>query len=65
MFSATCSILSNVINDGATSTQRADADGVYDKITSLEFVLILHLMRDIMGLLMIFAKLCNVNSKIY
>ncbi|XP_028071281.1 zinc finger MYM-type protein 1-like [Camellia sinensis] len=40
-------VLSNAINDGATSTQRADADGVYDKITSFEFVFILHLMRDI------------------
>ncbi|XP_028085167.1 uncharacterized protein LOC114286243 [Camellia sinensis] len=49
MFGATCSVLSNVINDGATSTRRADADGVYDKITSFEFVFILHLMRDIMG----------------
>ncbi|XP_028051998.1 uncharacterized protein LOC114256530 [Camellia sinensis] len=28
---------------------RADADGVYNKITSFEFVFILHLMRDIMG----------------
>ncbi|XP_028077241.1 uncharacterized protein LOC114279217 [Camellia sinensis] len=49
MFSATCSILSNVINDGITSTQRVDADRVYDKITSFEFVFILQLMRDIMG----------------
>ncbi|XP_028114967.1 uncharacterized protein LOC114312869 [Camellia sinensis] len=47
MFGTTCSVLSNAINDGATSTQRADADGVYDKITSFEFVFILHLMRDI------------------
>ncbi|XP_028113908.1 zinc finger MYM-type protein 1-like [Camellia sinensis] len=38
MFGATCSVLSNVINDGATSTQHADADGVYDKITSFESV---------------------------
>ncbi|XP_028103563.1 uncharacterized protein LOC114302698 [Camellia sinensis] len=42
-------VLSNVINDRAISTQHADADGVYDKITSFEFVFILHLMRDIMG----------------
>ncbi|XP_028056768.1 uncharacterized protein LOC114260775 [Camellia sinensis] len=48
MFSATRSVLSNVINDGATSTQRIDVDEVYDKITSFEFVFILHLMRDIM-----------------
>ncbi|XP_028063439.1 uncharacterized protein LOC114266723 [Camellia sinensis] len=59
MFSATFSVLSNVINDGATSTQHADVDGVYDKITSFEFVFILHLMRDIMGTTDVFAKLCN------
>lgn len=49
MFTTTCSILSNVINNGATFTQRADANEVYDMITSFEFVFILHLMRDIMG----------------
>ncbi|XP_028082128.1 zinc finger MYM-type protein 1-like [Camellia sinensis] len=44
----TSKVLSNVNNDGATFTQRADADEVYDKITSFEIVFILHLMRDIL-----------------
>ncbi|CAL5329405.1 unnamed protein product [Camellia sinensis] len=48
MFSATCAVLRNIINDGSKSNQRAEADGVYDSITSFEFVFILHLMRDIM-----------------
>ncbi|XP_028105826.1 zinc finger MYM-type protein 1-like, partial [Camellia sinensis] len=48
MFSATCAVLRNIINDGSKLNQRAEADGVYDSITSFEFVFILHLMRDIM-----------------
>ncbi|CAL5432987.1 unnamed protein product [Camellia sinensis] len=48
MFSATCAVLRNIINDGSKSNLRAEADGVYDSITSFEFVFILHLMRDIM-----------------
>ena len=37
-----------IINDGATSKQWAQLDGVYDAVTSFEFVLILHIMREIM-----------------
>ncbi|XP_028079272.1 zinc finger MYM-type protein 1-like [Camellia sinensis] len=48
MFSATCAVLRNIINDGSKSNQQAEADGAYDSITSFEFVFILHLMRDIM-----------------
>ena len=48
LFSTTCLVLSNIINDGATSKQRTKADGVYDAIISFEFVFILHLMRKIM-----------------
>ena len=48
MFEATCSVLRNIISDGATYAQRGDADAAYDGITSFEFVFILHLMIDIM-----------------
>ncbi|KAL6543005.1 hypothetical protein OROHE_010525 [Orobanche hederae] len=48
MFSATCEILLNVIEDGATSTQRGDADGAYEALTSFDFVLILHIMKQIL-----------------
>ncbi|XP_028107978.1 uncharacterized protein LOC114306840 [Camellia sinensis] len=38
-----------IISKLAIDEVETDADGVYDKITSFEFVFILHLMRDIMG----------------
>ncbi|XP_073041708.1 uncharacterized protein [Primulina eburnea] len=47
MFSASCTILLKVMEDGLPS-QRADATSVYDEMTSFDFVFILHLMREIM-----------------
>ncbi|XP_077215540.1 uncharacterized protein LOC143850128 [Tasmannia lanceolata] len=51
MFSATCTLLINIINRGATSSQRGDADTAYDVMTTFEFVFILHLMKDIKGII--------------
>ncbi|XP_028082821.1 uncharacterized protein LOC114284129 [Camellia sinensis] len=48
MFSATCAVLRNIINDESKLNQRAEANGVYDSITSFGFVFNLHLRRDIM-----------------
>ena len=48
MFEATCSVLKNIIADGATYAQWAETDAAYDGITSFEFVFVLHLMIDIM-----------------
>ncbi|XP_077215545.1 uncharacterized protein LOC143850136 [Tasmannia lanceolata] len=50
MFSATCTLLINIINRGATSSQHGDADTAYDVMTTFEFVFILHLMKEIMGI---------------
>ena len=50
MFDAICSVLKNVIEDGNSSSQRSEADGPYDIITSFEFVFILHLMRELLGI---------------
>ncbi|KAL5825154.1 hypothetical protein ACOSQ3_021217 [Xanthoceras sorbifolium] len=49
LFSPTCVVLQNIINDGFNYTQREDADTAYDAITSFEFIFILHLMKKIMG----------------
>ncbi|XP_028055193.1 zinc finger MYM-type protein 1-like [Camellia sinensis] len=51
MFSVTCAVLRNIINNGSKSNQRTEADEVYDSITSFEFVSILHLMKDIMEII--------------
>ena len=64
MFEATCSVLRNIISDGAIYAQREDADAAYDGITSFEFMFILHLMIDTWKSLMIFVKLCNASLKI-
>ena len=47
MFSATCVVLLNIVDEGTTS-QRGDADSSYEALTSYEFVFILHLMKAIM-----------------
>ncbi|GAA0145125.1 hypothetical protein LIER_05386 [Lithospermum erythrorhizon] len=49
MYDATCSVLKDIINDrSCTSGQRSEADGVYDKITSFEFIFLLHMMVEIL-----------------
>ncbi|XP_060966863.1 uncharacterized protein LOC133035121 [Cannabis sativa] len=39
MFSATCEVLLNIIEDGTIFSQRGDADAAYESLTSLEFKL--------------------------
>ncbi|KAJ9174848.1 hypothetical protein P3X46_013449 [Hevea brasiliensis] len=48
MFEATYLVLKIIIAEGATYSQRGDADYVYNVITSFEFVFILHLMKEIL-----------------
>ncbi|XP_062152108.1 uncharacterized protein LOC133860537 [Alnus glutinosa] len=50
MFGATCSVINNISKEGANYSQRGDAEAAYMVLTSFEFVFILHLMNDIMGL---------------
>ncbi|ESR45194.1 hypothetical protein CICLE_v10003774mg [Citrus x clementina] len=47
MFSATCEVLINIVEDGVTYASRGDADATYEVITSFEFVFVLHLMKNI------------------
>ena len=51
MFDVTCSILENVIEIENSSNQRSEADGAYDIMTSFEFVFILHLLRELLGIM--------------
>ncbi|XP_028112903.1 zinc finger MYM-type protein 1-like [Camellia sinensis] len=48
IFSPTCEVLLNIINEGTTSAQRGDADSAYETLTSFEFAFILHLMKEIL-----------------
>ncbi|QHN89037.1 Zinc finger MYM-type protein [Arachis hypogaea] len=60
MYGATLTVLQKIIVDGSTYSQRGDADSAYNTLTSFEFVLILHLMKDMMGITDI---LCQVLQK--
>ena len=51
MFAATCSFLEKIIVDGSSCSQRGDADATYNILTSFEFILILYLMNEIMGII--------------
>jgi hypothetical protein len=50
MFNASCSVLNTVSKDGANYSQRGNVDAAYMVSTSFEFILILHLMKDTMGI---------------
>jgi hypothetical protein len=48
IFSPACEVLLKIIDLGTTSSQRAEADSVYQVMISFEFVFILHLMKETM-----------------
>ncbi|GLT92241.1 hypothetical protein SLE2022_100880 [Rubroshorea leprosula] len=57
MFDATNSVLQDIIDDNvSTYSQHEDADAAYKLMTSFEFVFILHLMKEIMGIVDILCK---------
>jgi hypothetical protein len=43
-------MLENITNEGSTYSQRGDANVAYKMITSFQFIFILHLMKEIMGI---------------
>ena len=63
MFSATCEVLLNIIEDGTTSAQRGDADAAYEVLTSFEFVFILHLMRKILEISNMLCQALQLQSQ--
>ncbi|XP_042423144.1 uncharacterized protein LOC122010716 [Zingiber officinale] len=62
MFSASCTVLLKIMDDGLPS-QRVDATTVYDEMTSFDFVFILHLMKEIMGITDILCQTLQSKSQ--
>jgi len=50
MFDAICSVHEKFRREGATYSQRGDANAAYKMVTSFEFIFILDLMKEIMGI---------------
>ncbi|XP_042388004.1 zinc finger MYM-type protein 1-like [Zingiber officinale] len=63
MFSATCEVLLNIIDDGTTPAQHGDADAAYEVLTSFEFVFILHLMRKILEISNLLCQALQLQSQ--
>ena len=63
MFSPTCAVLINIIEDRTTLSQRGDADSAYEAMTSFEFVFILHLMKEIMEITELLCQALQCQSQ--
>ena len=56
MFTSTCEVLLNIIDDASDGEHRAEVESAYDGLNSFEFVFILHLEKETME---INDKLCQ------
>ncbi|KAH9750577.1 TTF-type domain-containing protein [Citrus sinensis] len=63
MFSETCEVLINIMEDGVTYASRGDADAAYEVITSFEFVFVLHLMKNIMAITDLLSQALQCQSQ--
>ncbi|XP_059434852.1 uncharacterized protein LOC132167836 [Corylus avellana] len=63
MFDATCTVLEDVEREGGTYSQRGDAKVAYKMLTSFEFIFILHLMKEIMGITDVLCQVLQQKSQ--
>ncbi|KAL4654515.1 hypothetical protein ACB092_01G385100 [Castanea dentata] len=63
MFDATCKVINTISKEWANYKQRDDAEGAYQVLTSFEFVLILHMMKEIMGITNILCQALQQHSQ--
>ncbi|XP_026444567.1 uncharacterized protein LOC113344893 [Papaver somniferum] len=64
MFSSTCQVLHNVIQDGTKASQRSLAYGAYENMTTFEFVFILHLMKKTMEITDLLSQALQYQSQV-
>ncbi|XP_075665956.1 uncharacterized protein LOC142635730 [Castanea sativa] len=62
-FDATCKVINTISKEGANYKQRDDAKGAYQVLTSFEFVLILHMIKEIMGITNILCQALQQHSQ--
>ncbi|KAL7150065.1 hypothetical protein ABFS83_05G083300 [Erythranthe nasuta] len=63
ILSATGTVLQNIVTDGANYSQRGDADSAYPTITSFQFIFILLLMKEIMGVTYVLCQALQQRSQ--
>ena len=62
MFDTTCKVINTISEEGANYKQRGDVEGTYQVLTSFEFILILHLMKEIMGITYVLCQALQQHS---
>jgi len=63
MYDAACTVIDNIIDEGATYSQRGDASAASKMLSSFEFIFILHLMFKIMGITNILCQALQSRSQ--
>jgi hypothetical protein len=63
LFRPACSVLEIISKEGINYAQRGDAEASYMVLTSFEFVLILHLMKQVMGFTNSLCQVLQQNSQ--
>jgi hypothetical protein len=63
LFCPTCLVLEIISNEGINYAQRGDVEMAYMVLTSFEFVLILHLMKQVMGFTNSLCQALQQNSQ--
>lgn len=63
MFKATCEVLQSIVKRGSNYSQRGNANSIYNLITSFDFVFILHLVKEILGITYILCQALQQKSQ--
>ena len=63
MFYATCKVINTISEEGANYKQCGDVEGAYHVLISFEFILILHLMNEIMGITNVLCQALQQHSQ--
>ena len=63
MYDAACTVIDNIIDEGATYSQRGDAFDACKMVPSFEFIFILHFMFKIMGITIILCQAFQSRSQ--
>ena len=63
MFGATCLLLERMIDNGFNSNIHGEAKSIYKEMMSFEFVFILHLMNEVLGISNILCQALQMKSQ--
>ena len=63
MYDATCKVINTISEEWANYKQRGDVEGAYQVLTSFEFILILYLMKETMGITNVLCQALQQHSQ--